>query len=202
MHCSRCQMEWCWLCDREWNRECQGNHWFGWLSWCEKLLYHETDDERHSLICMRIIRLFFLSVYSCMNSIVMRRIVAGLYDFLSLCTTVCLSNSSFCIRLKICMGFGNLPWSWVHINLQLYTHVWCDLYTIYAKYGPVTVPEHGYVIVREGEWVLWTDYLVTKCFRYLIKVLSFKYHLRECMTICMLFVVINSFLKCLSIRIL
>ncbi|XP_063402975.1 E3 ubiquitin-protein ligase parkin-like isoform X2 [Mytilus trossulus] len=29
MHCSRCQMDWCWLCDREWNRECQGNHWFG-----------------------------------------------------------------------------------------------------------------------------------------------------------------------------
>ncbi|CAG2184738.1 PARK2 [Mytilus edulis] len=26
MHCSRCQMDWCWLCDREWNRECQGNH--------------------------------------------------------------------------------------------------------------------------------------------------------------------------------
>lgn len=29
IHCSRCQMDWCWLCDKEWNRECQGNHWFG-----------------------------------------------------------------------------------------------------------------------------------------------------------------------------
>lgn len=29
MHCSRCPMEWCWLCEKVWNRDCQGNHWFG-----------------------------------------------------------------------------------------------------------------------------------------------------------------------------
>ncbi|KAK3098498.1 hypothetical protein FSP39_020070, partial [Pinctada imbricata] len=29
MKCSRCGEDWCWLCETKWNRECQGNHWFG-----------------------------------------------------------------------------------------------------------------------------------------------------------------------------
>lgn len=29
MQCTRCRLEWCWLCEKEWDRECQGNHWFG-----------------------------------------------------------------------------------------------------------------------------------------------------------------------------
>lgn len=28
---AQCKFEWCWLCHVEWNRECMGNHWFGWL---------------------------------------------------------------------------------------------------------------------------------------------------------------------------
>ncbi|XP_060083944.1 E3 ubiquitin-protein ligase parkin-like [Ylistrum balloti] len=29
MSCSRCYFEWCWMCEKEWTRDCQGNHWFG-----------------------------------------------------------------------------------------------------------------------------------------------------------------------------
>ncbi|XP_056016354.1 E3 ubiquitin-protein ligase parkin-like isoform X2 [Ostrea edulis] len=29
MTCSVCKTDWCWICDKEWNRDCQGNHWFG-----------------------------------------------------------------------------------------------------------------------------------------------------------------------------
>ncbi|CAG5121537.1 unnamed protein product [Candidula unifasciata] len=29
MVCSRCYQEWCWVCVKSWNRECQASHWFG-----------------------------------------------------------------------------------------------------------------------------------------------------------------------------
>lgn len=29
MECTQCTFEWCWVCETEWNRECQGAHWFG-----------------------------------------------------------------------------------------------------------------------------------------------------------------------------
>ncbi|XP_052808941.1 E3 ubiquitin-protein ligase parkin-like [Mya arenaria] len=29
MKCSRCASNWCWLCEKPWNRGCQGDHWFG-----------------------------------------------------------------------------------------------------------------------------------------------------------------------------
>ncbi|CAG7836392.1 unnamed protein product [Allacma fusca] len=29
MTCTKCQFDWCWICQVKWNRECQGNHWFG-----------------------------------------------------------------------------------------------------------------------------------------------------------------------------
>ena len=25
----RCKFEWCWICGIQWNRGCQGDHWFG-----------------------------------------------------------------------------------------------------------------------------------------------------------------------------
>lgn len=27
--CTRCNFEWCWVCQIEWNRDCMGAHWFG-----------------------------------------------------------------------------------------------------------------------------------------------------------------------------
>lgn len=29
MTCTVCKTDWCWMCEKEWNRDCQGNHWFG-----------------------------------------------------------------------------------------------------------------------------------------------------------------------------
>ncbi|OQR76021.1 E3 ubiquitin-protein ligase parkin-like [Tropilaelaps mercedesae] len=29
MECCRCSLEWCWICQTEWSRDCQGAHWFG-----------------------------------------------------------------------------------------------------------------------------------------------------------------------------
>ncbi|XP_064636757.1 E3 ubiquitin-protein ligase parkin-like [Lineus longissimus] len=29
MVCPRCKFDWCWLCQTEWNLDCQGEHWFG-----------------------------------------------------------------------------------------------------------------------------------------------------------------------------
>ncbi|XP_059177664.1 E3 ubiquitin-protein ligase parkin-like isoform X2 [Physella acuta] len=29
MVCTRCKTEWCWICCKPWNRECQADHWFG-----------------------------------------------------------------------------------------------------------------------------------------------------------------------------
>lgn len=29
MTCTVCKTDWCWICEKEWNRDCQGNHWFG-----------------------------------------------------------------------------------------------------------------------------------------------------------------------------
>lgn len=29
MSCTRCHYDWCWICENEWTRDCQGNHWFG-----------------------------------------------------------------------------------------------------------------------------------------------------------------------------
>ncbi|KAI8518151.1 regulation of intralumenal vesicle formation [Branchiostoma belcheri] len=29
MTCPRCHFQWCWLCEREWGRNCQDRHWFG-----------------------------------------------------------------------------------------------------------------------------------------------------------------------------
>ncbi|XP_013400387.1 E3 ubiquitin-protein ligase parkin isoform X2 [Lingula anatina] len=29
MQCTRCKLDWCWLCHSPWSRECMGNHWFG-----------------------------------------------------------------------------------------------------------------------------------------------------------------------------
>ncbi|XP_076439369.1 E3 ubiquitin-protein ligase parkin-like [Babylonia areolata] len=29
MRCARCDEEWCWLCVKPWDRDCQGAHWFG-----------------------------------------------------------------------------------------------------------------------------------------------------------------------------
>jgi parkin len=26
---ANCKFEWCWICGVEWNRNCQGSHWFG-----------------------------------------------------------------------------------------------------------------------------------------------------------------------------
>lgn len=31
--CSRCGAEWCWLCVKKWDRQCQGAHWFDWGMW-------------------------------------------------------------------------------------------------------------------------------------------------------------------------
>lgn len=29
MTCVKCRMDWCWLCEIQWNMRCQGTHWFG-----------------------------------------------------------------------------------------------------------------------------------------------------------------------------
>ncbi|XP_078322626.1 E3 ubiquitin-protein ligase parkin-like isoform X1 [Crassostrea virginica] len=29
MTCTVCKTDWCWICEKAWNRDCQGNHWFG-----------------------------------------------------------------------------------------------------------------------------------------------------------------------------
>ncbi len=28
MKCTRCSLDWCWICLVEWNRDCQADHWF------------------------------------------------------------------------------------------------------------------------------------------------------------------------------
>lgn len=59
MTCSRanCKFEWCWICGIEWNRNCQGSHWFGWLACTRKSPLVFTDNvaasycELSALLC-------------------------------------------------------------------------------------------------------------------------------------------------------
>ena len=55
MECTRCNFQWCWICQSKWTRDCMASHWFTWINIVIFLMYLFLNTSSPQLLKQNLI---------------------------------------------------------------------------------------------------------------------------------------------------